>query len=161
VRRSNALMGHAYGPSFRYSEAMSFGNGSKGFLAASAVSAALVAFVGAASLGPTRRLLERTVLPAPGEGPSREERDAGFFVVRFVAETEANGGAPARISGRVEGKSDPGYGETAKMLSESLMCLALDGDSLAPGGGVLTPASSMGMRLVERLRQAGMIFEAQ
>ena len=161
VRRTHALLGHAYGPSFRYSEAMSFGKGPKGFLAASAVSAALVAFVGAASLGPTRRLLERTVLPAPGEGPSRELRDAGFFVVRFVAETEADGAAPVRIAGRVEGKSDPGYGETAKMLSESAMCLALDGDSLAPGGGVLTPASSMGMRLVDRLRRAGMVFEAQ
>jgi short subunit dehydrogenase-like uncharacterized protein len=161
VRRSNALLGNAYGPSFRYSEAMSLGKGPKGFLAASAVGAGLVAFLGAAWLAPTRWLLERTVLPAPGEGPSKEARDAGYFVVRFVAETEADGGAPVRISGRVEGKSDPGYGETAKMLSESAMCLARDGDRIAPGGGVLTPASCMGMRLVDRLRAAGMVFDAR
>lgn len=66
-----------------------------------------------------------------------------------------------RITGRVEGKSDPGYGETAKMLSESALCLARDEASLPPGGGVLTPASSMGMRLVESLRAAGMVFEAR
>ena len=161
VRRSNALLGHVYGPNFRYSEAMSFGKGPKGFLTASAVSAGLVAFLGAASLAPTRHLMESKMLPKPGEGPSKEARDAGFFVVRFIAETEADGGAPVRISGRVEGKSDPGYGETAKMLSESAMCLARDGDRIAPGGGVLTPASSMGMVLVERLRAAGMVFDAQ
>ena len=159
VRRSNALLGNAYGPSFRYSESMSFGKGPKGFLTASAVSAGLLAFVGAASLAPTRKLLQRTVLPAPGEGPSKAARDAGYFVIRFIAETEADGGAPVRLTGRVEGKSDPGYGETAKMLSESALCLAQDGERIAPGGGVLTPASSMGMRLVERLRAAGMIFE--
>ena len=39
------------------------------------------------------------------------------------------------------------------------MCLALDGDRIAPGGGVLTPASSMGMTLVERLRAADMVFD--
>ncbi len=159
VRRSNALLGHAYGPSFRYSEVMTFGKGPKGFFAASAVSAGLAAFIGAASLAPTRRLLERTLLPAPGEGPSKEKRDHGFFVVRFLAETEADNGPPLRISARVEGKSDPGYGETAKMLSQAAMCLALDGDRIAPGGGVLTPASSMGMTLVERLRAADMVFD--
>ncbi len=160
VRRSNALLGHAYGPSFRYSEAMSFGKGPKGFVTASAVSAGLIAFLAAASLRPTRRLLEKTVLPGSGEGPSKEAREAGYFRIRFVAETEADGGVPVRITGRIEGKSDPGYGETAKMLSESALCLARDGTSLAPGGGVLTPASAMGMRLVERLRSAGMVFEA-
>ncbi|MEO6418155.1 MAG: saccharopine dehydrogenase NADP-binding domain-containing protein [Polyangiaceae bacterium] len=161
VRRSNALLGHAYGPSFRYSEQMTFGKGPKGFLMASALSAGLVGFMGAASLSPTRKLLERTVLPAPGEGPSKEARDNGFFVIRFLAETEADGGAPIRISARVEGKSDPGYGETAKMLSQSALCLALDEDVLPAGGGVLTPATSMGMILVDRLRAAAMVFEVQ
>ncbi len=159
VRRSNALLGHAYGSSFRYSEAMSFGRGPKGLVSASAVTAGLAAFVGAVSLAPSRRLLEKHVLPAPGEGPSKKARDKGFFVVRLVAETESDGGAPLRIKGRVEGKSDPGYGETSKMLSESALCLALDDAFIAPGGGVLTPASCMGMRLVERLRAAGMVFD--
>jgi short subunit dehydrogenase-like uncharacterized protein len=42
------------------------------------------------------------------------------------------------------------------MLGESALCLALDGDRLESGGGVLTPAVAMGDVLVERLRIAGM-----
>jgi short subunit dehydrogenase-like uncharacterized protein len=156
VRRSNALLDYAYGPSFRYSEAMSFGKGLKGFLAASAFSTGLAFFIGAATVGPARRVLERTVLPAAGEGPSKEKREKGFYAVRLLAETEPSEGPPVLLTARVEGKRDPGYGETAMMLSESALCLALD--RLASRGGVLTPASSMGMRLVERLREAGMVF---
>jgi short subunit dehydrogenase-like uncharacterized protein len=59
----------------------------------------------------------------------------------------------------VAGDNDPGYGETAKMLGESALCLALDDSDLEAGGGVLTPASCMGMRLIDRLRTAGMRFE--
>jgi short subunit dehydrogenase-like uncharacterized protein len=59
----------------------------------------------------------------------------------------------------VKGTSDPGYGETAKMLGESALCLAQDGAKLDARFGVLTPASAMGMHLVERLRAAGMTFE--
>jgi short subunit dehydrogenase-like uncharacterized protein len=45
------------------------------------------------------------------------------------------------------------------MLGEAGACLALDAN--VPGaGGVLTPAACMGMRLVERLRGAGMTFDA-
>jgi short subunit dehydrogenase-like uncharacterized protein len=157
VRRSNALVDYAYGPSFRYSEAMSFGKGPKGFLAASGFSAGLALFIAAATVAPARRALERTVLPAPGEGPSKEKREQGFYAVRLLAETEPSGSPPVLLTARVEGKRDPGYGETAMMLSESALCLA--GDRLASGGGVLTPASSMGMRLVERLRAAGMVFD--
>jgi short subunit dehydrogenase-like uncharacterized protein len=53
---------------------------------------------------------------------------------------------------------DPGYGETAKMLSEAAACLALD-DGISKKGGILTPAGAMGMRLVDRLRAAGMVFD--
>ena len=62
---------------------------------------------------------------------------------------------------RVKGEQDPGYGETSKMLGESAVCLALDGADLGTPGGILTPASSMGMTLVDRLRQAGMTFEVR
>jgi short subunit dehydrogenase-like uncharacterized protein len=158
VRRSNALSDHAYGPSFRYTEAMSFGRGPKGMARATAMTAGIGAFMGAVSIPAARALLEKTLLPAPGEGPSKEARDKGFFVIRFIAQTDEP--APRRITARVEGKSDPGYGETAKMLGESAMCLARDGAVLPKRGGVLTPATAMGMRLVERLRTAGMVFDA-
>ena len=152
VRRSNALMGYRYGRRFSYSEEMSFGSGPGGAIRAGAFAAGVAAFVGGATLGPIRALLQKTVLPAPGEGPDREARDAGFFIVRLVGKTKDG----RVLRGRVEGQSDPGYGETAKMLSESALCLARDG--LDGPGGIRTPASTMGMTLVERLRDAGMVF---
>jgi short subunit dehydrogenase-like uncharacterized protein len=155
VRRSNALLDHAYGRAFRYSEAMSFGPGPKGFAMATAATAGLAAFFLAASAKPMRELLERTLLPSPGEGPSKAVRDKGFFVVRHIAET--TGGR--RVQARIEGKSDPGYGESAKMLGESALCLALDEAALPKRAGVLTPATAMGMPLVERLRAAKMVFD--
>jgi short subunit dehydrogenase-like uncharacterized protein len=159
VRRSNALLDYAYGDRFRYREAMSLPPGPLGAAAAAAITGGLAGFVVAAALPPTRKLLEK-VLPAAGEGPSKEKRDAGYFRARFVASSDARGPA-VRMRGLVEGTSDPGYGETAKMLSESALCLALERDKLEGPGGVLTPASCFGMRLVERLRSAGMTFRVE
>jgi short subunit dehydrogenase-like uncharacterized protein len=160
VRRTNALLEYAYGRDFRYSEAMSFGAGPRAMLTAAGVSLGTAGVLAAAALSPVRKLLQKTVLPAPGEGPSKDRRDNGFFVLRFVGiGATIDGARPAKVFGTVRGASDPGYGETAKMLAESAVCLAVDGDAIARRGGVLTPAACMGMRLVERLRAAGMTFE--
>ena len=156
VRRSNALLGYAWGDDFRYSEAMSFGKGPKAWLVAAGVSAGTAVGTAALALGPLRRIVADRLLPAPGEGPSKEVRDQGFFVSRLVG-TMADG--KGKLRGTVRGTSDPGYGETAKMLGESAVCLAKDDGKTRKGGGVLTPASCMGMRLLERLRDAGMTFE--
>ncbi|WP_053233391.1 saccharopine dehydrogenase family protein [Sandaracinus amylolyticus] len=161
VRRSNYLLDFAYGRDFRYSEAMSTGRGAKGAIFASAMTAGLGAFVAAASVKPIRRVLENRVLPKPGEGPDREARERGYFVVRLIGRGRAADGREVTLRGRVEGKADPGYGETAKMLSEAALCLALDGAQLDAPGGIRTPASTMGMRLVERLRRAGMVFRVE
>ncbi len=161
VRRTNALLGYAYGRDFRYEETMCFRAGPRGLLGASAVSAATAGAFGALAVPPLRALLEKTLLPHPGEGPSKEQRDRGFFTLHFVGIGDAHDGAPSpKVSATVRGTSDPGYGETAKMLAESAVCLALDA-SIASGGGVLTPAACMGTRLVERLRAVGMTFEAR
>ena len=159
VRRSNALIG--YGEGFRYREAMSLPKGPKGFVAASLVSAGTTAFAVGAALPPTRALLARFVLPKAGEGPSKEARDRGHFTFRLVAEGLGEGGAALRATATVKGTSDPGYGETAKMLGEAALCLAEDAPLLEPRFGVLTPATAMGMHLVDRLRHAGMTFAVQ
>jgi short subunit dehydrogenase-like uncharacterized protein len=52
---------------------------------------------------------------------------------------------------------DPGYGETAKMLSESALCLAFD--SLPVTSGQQTTASAMGVALRRRLQAQGITFE--
>lgn len=159
VRRSHALLaeadGRGYGARFRYNEAMSFQRGARGLVTASAVTTGIGGFLGAAAIPPLRKALERFVLPKAGDGPSRDAIESGFFEMRVVAKTESG----KRLSGRIVGRRDPGYGETAKMLSETAMCLAKDDAQLAPRYGVLTPAASMGMRLIERLRTAGMTFD--
>jgi short subunit dehydrogenase-like uncharacterized protein len=159
VRRSNALL--HYGEPFRYREAMSLPKGAKGLVAASAVTAGMAAFAFGAALPPTRALLARFVLPKPGEGPSKEARDRGHFTLRFVAEGTTSDGKTLRARATVKGTSDPGYGETAKMLGQSCLCLAMDEQALEPRYGVLTPASAMGMSLVERLRADGMTFAVE
>jgi short subunit dehydrogenase-like uncharacterized protein len=45
------------------------------------------------------------------------------------------------------------------MLGQSALCLALDADRLPVQGGSWTPASAMGMALVERLNRVGVRFE--
>ncbi len=55
--------------------------------------------------------------------------------------------------------SRTGYDETAKMVAESAVCLALQRDSLAAKGGVLTPAAAMGETLIQRLHAKGLTFE--
>jgi short subunit dehydrogenase-like uncharacterized protein len=152
VRRSNALTPGHYGEDFKYQESMSFMKGPKGFFMASGITAALGGFAAAFAFAPTRKLITNKL--KPGDGPSKEEREAGYFKTSFVGETEDG----QKIRSRVEADGDPGYQETAKMLGESAMCLARDGERLPkePGAGVLTPSTAMGMALVERLRAAGM-----
>ena len=92
------------------------------------------------------------VLPSPGEGPDERTREEGHFRVEVRTTTDTG----RRLRSVVSAKGDPGYAATAVMFGESALCLALDGDRLISGGGVLTPAVAMGDRLVERLRIAGM-----
>jgi short subunit dehydrogenase-like uncharacterized protein len=161
VRRTNALMGWPYGRDFRYSEVTGFGPGLNGRVRATMMTGGLGAFVAAVGWTPTRTLLQKVVLPSPGEGPDREAREAGFFKLKLHARGTTADGDALRLTGRVEGHNDPGYGETAKMLGESALCLALDCGELDSPGGILTPASAMGLRLLGRLRKAGMVFEVE
>ncbi len=159
VRRSNALLGYSYGKDFRYSEAMSFSPGVKGLAQASAVTAALAGFTLAIALRPVRAVLARSILPSPGEGPSRQARERGYFTSRLYGTARPANSPPVKLLCTVRGKGDPGYGATARMISESALSLLLDGPAIRQEGGVLTPASCMGMALVERLRKADITFD--
>ncbi|MEM7135318.1 MAG: saccharopine dehydrogenase NADP-binding domain-containing protein [Myxococcota bacterium] len=155
VRRTHALLGQPWGDGFRYSEVMTTGRGPKGFQRAAAMSGGVAGFFALVAIPLTRPMIEKR-LPAPGEGPDREAREKGFFKTRLIA--LANGG---EVRGIVEGYQDPGYGATAIMISESALCLALEGATLGTEGGILTPGSAMGTRLTERLRAAGMRFDIE
>ncbi len=154
VRRSNALQDWAYGRRFRYREVMSVGGGPLAPVMGAGVVAGLGGLVAGLSFGPTRAILDR-VLPSPGDGPGEATRRKGYFRIDVHART--SGGE--RYRARVAAQGDPGYAATAVMLGESALCLALDGERLPGGGGVLTPATAMGEALVERLRAAGQTYE--
>ena len=97
------------------------------------------------------------LLPKPGEGPSLQMQEKGYFVSRTVGKTdEADPVAVQAVIKSVKA-GDPGYKATAQMLCEAGLCLALDGDALPAGrAGVVTPAFAMGQALVARLHKSGM-----
>ena len=143
VHRSNALLGHAYGQDFVYDEMFLTGPGPEGEAMAKLVAA-------------DRSMSENP--PKPGEGPSLEERETGFYDVLFTGQMSSG----ERISVGVTGDKDPGYGSTSKMISEAAICLAKTDPSDRVGGGVYTSAPAMGEALIERLRQhAGLTFELE
>ena len=156
VRRTNALLDYPYGRDFRYSEATITGTGIGGRLKATAMGIGLKLFVIAAVIPPLRKLLVQPLLPKPGEGPSREARESGYFNLIMIGELE--NGEVMRL--RIKGDRDPGYGSTSKMLAETALCLAKDEPGV--GGGLWTPAAALGDKLVERLvRNAGLTFELE
>jgi len=154
VRRSNALQDWAYGRRFRYRETTAMGSGIGGRAKGLAMAGGAGALMGAMTLGPTRALLDK-FLPKPGEGPSAEAREKGFFKI----ETHARTPAGERYVARISAQGDPGYKATAVMFGEAALCLALDRERLPDRAGVLTPASAMNGALVDRLRAAGHTYE--
>ncbi|MEV6352330.1 saccharopine dehydrogenase family protein [Streptomyces hydrogenans] len=143
VARSAAAL-ERYGPDFRYRHYASV----KTLPMALGGTAAIGAAVTAAQVPAARRwLMDRY---AAGSGPSAERRARSWFTVRFVGE-----GGGRRVFTEVSG-GDPGYDETAKMLAESALCLALD--PLPKTAGQVTTAVAMGDALITRLRAAGLRF---
>jgi short subunit dehydrogenase-like uncharacterized protein len=156
VHRTNALLDYPYGRSFLYDEAVFNGQGLGGRCSANAAAVGLNAFLLASVIPPIRYLMERTVLPRPGQGPSREKQEKGYFDLRLLGRTPQ--GRSLKVT--VKGDRDPGYGSTAKMLGESAVCLAKDLSKENLEGGFWTPAAAMGDRLLKRLEQrAGVTFE--
>ena len=154
VRRSNALLGYPWGREFRCTEVIPTGSGIRGAVGASAVAGGIGLFTAAMSVGSLRSGLRRFVFPDPGEGPTREQIENGYFTVRILGRGTATDG-PFTVEGEFGAGLDPGYGATARMLSESAMSLLRDDTDSVLDGGVLTPASGVGEPLIERLRTAG------
>lgn len=144
VARSGAALS-AYGPAFTYSHFA----GTKTLRYAAGGTVGLTALTVASQLPPLRNALLKRV--PQGEGPSESRREKSWFTVDFVAES-----AGKKVRTRVSG-GDPGYTETAKMLAESALCLALDENPNV--SGQVTTATAMGDALLARLERAGISFE--
>jgi len=156
VLRSNSLLNMAYGEDFSYGEAMLSGQGIKGRLTALGIAGGLGAFAGSLIFDPVRNLMQKYVLPKPGEGPSLQDQLNGYFDIRLHGRNKND----QQLMVQVTGDRDPGYGCTAKMLAQAALCLAFDLSADDKAGGFWTPATAMGDLLVERLSEhAGMTFE--
>ena len=105
VHRSNLLLGHPWGQGFQYDEMQML----DGPPSASAPG------MGGFNFGAGG-------LPKPGEGPSKEERETGFYDLLYIA--EAGDGRTVRAA--IKGDMDPGYGSTSKILGEAAVCLVRD-----------------------------------
>jgi short subunit dehydrogenase-like uncharacterized protein len=149
VMRSARDLPDAYGSDFAYAHYMQV----KRLPTVAAIMGGVGGLFVAAQIKPLREAVLK--IRQPGQGPSAEERAKGWFRVRFIGRS----GDPRkgeRVVVDVTG-GDPGYGDTAKMLAESALCLAFD--SLPERAGFLTPAVAMGDALRLRLQKAGMKFE--
>ena len=153
VRRSAALMEMSqkpYGANFAFKEHGAYSSKSAARLATFGLIAAFLIIS-----TPLKHLVRR-FLPKPGEGPSTEIQEKGWFKGVFIAEAEDG---EKQVS-TIYGDGDPGYKSTSKMVCESALTIALCND--LPGGenfgGFLTPASGLGQPLIERLKNAGIRF---
>ena len=131
VHRSNLLQGHPYGADFVYHE------------------------MAVVTPGAPTAFSDIAAIPLiPGEGPSREDRETGFFDLTFIG-VAADG---RKVRDAVRGDRDPGYGSTSKMIAETAICLAEAGAALP--GGVWTPGAALGQALIDRLgKNAGLTFK--
>ena len=155
VRRSAALSkftGKYYGDDFVYSEGAYYSKKS----AARKVTFMTLA-LGLIIVSPLRKLL-RGFFRKPGEGPSQEAMDSGFFKSRFLIETKDGFRAFSMSS-----SGDPGYKMTSRMACESALCLAVENPASLPGGegfgGLLTPSVGLGNVLINRLKNIGVSFK--
>lgn len=159
VRRTNAVLGFPWGTDFSYRESVALPTGPPGWAMGQAMTWGLGLLMWLGAMKPTRRLLEATVLPSPGEGPRPELVESGYFRMRMVGSGEDRRGRPTHLEGRILGKRDPGYGATSRMLTEAALALALERERLPGVFGVLTPAAAMGDVLLERLGRADVRIE--
>jgi short subunit dehydrogenase-like uncharacterized protein len=159
VRRSVALAGvrSAYATDMIYQEYLRTGRGPLGAALAIGMAGGIgVGVVGMRSAA--WRAAMRKWLPAPGEGPSERAMDNGSFACELIGESESG----TQVRGRIAGRGDPGNRATTIFVCEAAMALAGDVRKLPGGakrGGVLTPATALGLPYARRLAAAGMTIE--
>jgi len=155
VRRSAALYAERqepYGESFTYQEHGIHEN------RWAAIKSLIATIMGGIVLMTPLKYLVKPFLPKPGEGPSEEVQENGFFDCKYIVETEEG----KKEVFRMYAKGDPGYKVTSKLVSECALALVENKDELPGGpeyGGVLTCASGLGKPLIGRLSKVGVLFE--
>ena len=154
VRRTNAISDFNYGKNFIYSEVYSFKKGLSGFFNAVIMLIMLASLQLSMKVRPLLWILRKIVFPKPGEGPSNQKRIDGFFKLKIIGLKNNI----QKISITIIGDSDPGYSATAKMLTESSLSILLNNEKIPDNYGVLTPASGIGLVIIDRLKDKGITF---
>ena len=155
VRRSAALheqKGERYGKDFTYQEFTFHKKKTGAYMAL-----AFLAIFGLVLMTPLRKIV-RPLMKKPGEGPSKEVREYGWFSATYKALAEDGDVSIFKM----HGKGDPGYKITSLLVTESALCLVENEQDLPGGpgyGGILTSASGLGGALISRLKNAGIVFE--
>lgn len=159
VRRSEALyrlQGDAYGEGFSYQEAAWFDE---------VLPLKSLAMAGGSLLA-NKLVQNKRVrnwlkgrLPQAGEGPSEASMASGYLSVWYHAHTPSGQSLQAQFYS----PGDPSNRSTVKMLSESALMLVHNRDELPEAfpGGILTPATGLGLGLVKRLQAAGITIDCQ
>ena len=154
VRRSSEIHDKnqaSYGSEFKYQEYMMLKKYSSAFL----VTAGLAVF-GLMLISPISGLFRKLFTKA-GKGPDKKTRENGWFESIFIGKNKNN----EKYKLRMFCKGDPGYKSTAKLICESALCLALNTENLpnTNAGGVLTTSTGLGSTLIDRLKNADVLFE--
>ena len=119
----------------------------------------LVLFVTAILNPVTKSLLMKFVLPKPGEGPSLENMENDNFL---TVSTIGTGTGGSKAEGAMYFPRDAGYLDTARMVVESGLCMALQEDQLpVTGGGFFSPGFVLGETLLVRLTSTGTSFDSK
>jgi hypothetical protein len=107
---SNYLLKQKWGADFVYDEMTLTGDGAAGQKRAKAAKRGGDMLNGMLNFAPARAVLRTFVLPKPGQGPTKEQRETGFYDVGFQGET-CDG---RTLRAGVKGEKDPRYGSTSR-----------------------------------------------
>lgn len=152
VHASNNLLNYAYGKNFKYTEYVLAKNYRRALTSYFTLNTAMTLL----SITPIRKILEKYVLPKPGEGLSEQAQKEGYFEFIIYGKTKNNN----NLAIKVTGDRDPGYGSTSKMIVAAAECLLNKPNKNELQGGFWTPASALANNLVAKLQSnAGVTFQ--
>jgi short subunit dehydrogenase-like uncharacterized protein len=93
--------------------------------------------------------------PKPGDGPKPERLDLWSYTIEFKATDDSGNMASATVTG----KGQPGYKSTADIIGQVGILLATNDERLPKRAGILTPASALGLDLLDDFANARLYFK--
>jgi len=165
VHRSASLLRDSgdsiHADDFEYREGVATAGMLPGAFAAPAAVAGSLLAMGMGTLTRARESVRRSVAdtlerlgPSPGDGPRPDDLDRWRYRLDVRA-VDVRGGTQDVV---VEADGHPGYKSTATMLGEAALALA-DPEAPTPdGAGFLTPATALGLGVLDRFESAGLRF---